>query len=268
MNKYYISALIRKLGLIRLSDKSRFYIQYLRTYRSRRRFFKMNPGVKIPPAYFVYETFKLDYSSYYNDSFDTAKWLVGFFEKHKTLKNLYILDWGCGPGRIVRHMPALVGNTCRLYATDYNKKYIEWCQANISDVSFGQNQLAPPTAYEDNFFDIIYGISIFTHLSEEMHYKWFNELMRILKPNAILFLTMHGDAFKIQLSETEKIKFDQGELVVKSNTKEGHRTFGAYHPIKFINELIGENEVLEHIAGEVKNGRPQQDIWIIKKNKL
>ena len=112
---------------------------------------------------------------------------------------------------------------------------------------------------------IIYGISIFTHLSREMHYKWFNELMRILKPDAILFLTMHGEAFKIKLTEAEKEKFDKGYLIVKSNTKEGHRTFGAFQPTNFIKELIGENEILEHIAGEVKNGKPQQDIWIIRK---
>lgn len=58
--------------------------------------------------------------------------------------------------------------------------------------------------YENDFFDVVYGISIFTHLSKEMHYKWFNELMRILKPGGMVILTLHGEAFKLQLSEEER----------------------------------------------------------------
>ncbi len=265
MNKYYISAVIRKLGFIKFFDKLRFYILFCRTYRLKKEFHKKYPDAQLPPAYFIYETFNLNYFSFYVNGIETAKWLTNHFEKHATLKNLNILDWGCGPGRIIRHLPSIIDKSCTLHATDYNKEYVKWCKSNIQDVLFNQNQLTPPMTYEDNFFDIIYGISIFTHLSEEMHHKWFNELIRILKPNAILFLTTHGEAFKMKLTEAEKEKFDKGSLIVKSNTKEGHRTFGAFQPSNFMKNLIGKNKILEHIIGEVKNERPQQDIWIIRK---
>ncbi len=265
MNKYTLSSLLRQVGLIKIGDKIRFYINFLKTYRLRKQFFKENIDVKLPPAYYIYETFNLNYFSFYNKSIDTAKWLVGHFEKYKKLENLKILDWGCGPGRVIRHLPSFIDNSCKFYGTDYNRKYINWCTKNIINVSFNTNKLSPPLGYESNTFDIIYGISVFTHLSKEMHFAWFNELIRVLKPEGILFLTLHGDAFKVKLTETEIIKFEKGELVVKSNTKEGHRTFADFQPVSFVKEIVNSNEILEYIPGDIKNGKPQQDVWIIKK---
>jgi len=265
--KYLISTLFRKLGLIKQIDKVHFYVSWLKTYKLRKRFNEEHPDVKLPPAYFIYETFNLNYFSFYDKSIETAKWLISHFEKHKKLENISVLDWGCGPGRVIRHLPSFLYNSCKFYGTDYNQKYINWCKKNISGVSFSINKLAPPLTYERNTFDIIYGISIFTHLSKEMHFAWFNELLRVLKPGGIMLLTLHGNAFKEKLTDAEKIKFEKGELVVKSNTKEGHRTFGAFQPVSFVKELVGSNEILEHIQGDIKNGKPQQDVWIIKKSK-
>lgn len=265
MNKYKLTSQLRRFGIIKLSDKIRYYFLFLATYRLRRQFFKTYKDVKLPPAYFIYETFNLDYFKFYVQSIETTQWLISYFGKYKKLENLKILDWGCGPGRVIRHLPKLVSQTCSLYGTDYNKKYIEWCSKNIANVTFKNNGLQPPLSFTDNYFDIIYGISIFTHLSEEMHYKWVDELLRVSKPGGIIFITLHGESFKVQLMESEIKKFENGELVIKANTKEGHRTFAAFHPKAFVLKLFGNNTVLEHVPGAVKNGKPQQDIWIIQK---
>ncbi len=215
--QYFIQIFLRKIGLIRLADNLRFLILYASTVKQRRKFFKTHPGIKLPPPFYIYETFNLNYFAFFDKSNETAKWLLGYFSKYKTLKNISILDWGCGPGRIIRHLPQLLDNSCKLYGTDYNKKYIQWCIRNIPGVSFNHNNLQPPLLYSNNMFDIIYGISIFTHLSESMHFAWFNELIRILKPGGILFFTMQGEAFRMKLSESEKNLFDAGKIVVKSN---------------------------------------------------
>jgi ubiquinone/menaquinone biosynthesis C-methylase UbiE len=68
-----------------------------------------------------------------------------------------------------------------------NNKTITWSRQNLKGISFNQNTLQANLPYSDNYFDIIYGISIFTHLSQQMHYDWYNELERILKPNGIIF---------------------------------------------------------------------------------
>jgi len=247
------------------ADKLRYNWYLLKTCRSRKRFFEENKGVKLPPPYYIYETFGLNYPEYYSRSLETAEWLVSYFRRYKELNNIKILDWGCGPGRIIRHLPGLVSDSCDLFGTDYNRQYIAWCEKNIPDVSFKINNLNPPLAFEDGFFDVIYGISIFTHLSEELCYKWFHELVRVTKPGGIIFLTLSGDVFKMKMTDAEKNQFDKGAMVVKAKTKEGHRTFAAFHPDSFVKTLAGDNPILEHEPGIMLNGKAQQDIWIIQK---
>jgi ubiquinone/menaquinone biosynthesis C-methylase UbiE len=190
--------------------------------------------------------------------------LLEHFRRHHELINVNILDWGCGPARIVRHLPDLLDRSCSIYGTDYNSKSISWNKRAISGVNFNLNDSEPPLPYVNNSFDIIYGISIFTHLSIDLHYKWFDELVRISKNNGIIFLTLQGNAFKIKLTESELEKYEQGNLITRGNTKIGHRTYSAIHPPNFIRELIKQHQLLQHIEGDIRNNMPQQDIWIIK----
>lgn len=262
-----LSNLFRKLGIIIITDRIRFYLHFLKRYPLKRAFVKANPQVALPPDYLMYESFDLNYNSYYFASKETASWLLDHFAKHIELKSINILDWGCGPARIVRHLPELLDNSCSFYGTDYNRKSIDWDRKAIKGVNFNLNSSEPPLPYVNNSFDIIYGISIFTHLPEELHYKWFDELIRISKNNGIIFLTLHGNAFKAKLTIDEQHIFDTGQLLIKGNTKIGHRTFAAFHPEPFVHTLFGSHQILEHVAGTVVNGKPQQDIWIVKVKK-
>ncbi len=264
MSKIF-SSIIRKIGLIKFADKIRYYILLISTYKQRHDFKRKNSNIILPPPYFLYETFNLNYFSFYDKSIETAEWLIGYLKKYKKLENVNILDWGCGPDRVIRHLPSYIQKPCKYYGTDYNKKYIKWCSKNLANINFSLNKLQPPLEYQSNFFDIIYAISIFTHLSEKMHYAWFKDLIRVLNPGGILFLTLHGDAFIEKLTYSEKQMFQNGKLVVKGNTKEGHRTFGAFQPESFVKKLVGKNTILEHIKGKVVAGKPQQDVWIIQK---
>ena len=115
-------------------------------------------------------------------------------------------------------------------------------------------------------FDVIYGISIFTHLSEQLHYDWTAELLRILKPGGILFLTTQGNAFKPKLSEEEIGHFNKNRLVIRGKVKEGHRTYSAFQPPAFMTKLFANATVLEHIERPIESGRSlPQDIWIVTK---
>jgi len=41
-------------------------------------------------------------------------------------------------------------------------------------------------------FDLIYGLSVFTHLPESSATKWLLEMQRVLKPGGILIVSIHG----------------------------------------------------------------------------
>lgn len=188
-------------------------------------------------------------------------------KKYKGHKNLKILDWGCGPGRIIRHLPEFLGDSCTFFGTDYNAGSIQWCTENLQNINFNLNGIEAKLPYPDNFFDFIYGLSVFTHLSEENHYSWRKELFRILKHDGILFITTQGDNFKIKLTPKELYKFEKGELVVRGNVKEGHRTYSAFQSDVFMKQLFeNDGRILEHIKQVPIVGKYlPQDIWIVQK---
>jgi len=253
-------------GVIYRADKLRYFYISWKNSKSNKEFLKQNPHLKLPPDYLMYESFQLDYKKYYEDSRQTAIWLKEYFEKYVKLQNKRILDWGCGPGRIIRHLPSVINNGCSFYGTDYNEQSIAWCSEHIPEVHFNTNQLEAKLPYENDFFDVIYGISIFTHLSEAMHYNWFNELYRILKPDGILFLTTQGANFLVKLNQTEKKRFQSGKLVERGKVKEGHRTFSAFQPKSFMEALFEQMKVLEIVELPMGNTKVvPQDIWIVRK---
>ena len=75
-----------------------------------------------------------------------------------------------------------------------------------------------------------------------MHYAWVAELLRVLSPGGVLFLTAQGDAFKIKM------------------------TYSAFHPRPFMEKLFEKTQVLEHIAPPAEKGKGlAQDVWVLKK---
>ncbi|WP_353780207.1 methyltransferase domain-containing protein [Winogradskyella sp. 3972H.M.0a.05] len=227
-------------------------------------FKKEFPNVPIPPDYTLYEAHYLNYRGYYNDGLTNAKILKTQFEAHTDFKEKKVLDWGCGPARIIRHFSELCPDA-DFYGTDYNKSTIAWNRANIKNVTFESNEVNPPTVFEDNFFNAVYSLSVLTHLSKANHYSWIEELWRITKHNAILIISTHGEAFKEKLIPSDKATFENNDLVVQANTLEGHRTYAAYHPPKFMLDLfLNKFEVLEHLPGKVETWGISQDKWILK----
>lgn len=259
--------LLRRLGLIYFGDKVRYYYHYLKKYRANKKFKSSIPGISLPPAYMIYESFQMDYRKYYNGGLETCKWLISVLSKYISFKNIAILDWGCGPARITRHFPALIDKSCKIFGADYNEKSVTWCKENLNGIDFSKNNLTPPLSYKDNSFDIITGISIFTHLSRQMHDAWFNELIRVARRNGIILLSTQGKAFIGRLSSEEIKTFDSGNMVIRGKTREGHRTYSAFHSPEYFKKLISTNRVLEFIEGSKSSGKPQQDIWIIQVEK-
>lgn len=258
--------LARFLSLSYLLDKLRYHYEKIRLSKKNKKFIEQNPRIKLPPHYLVYESFKMDFDKYYYGGRKTAQWLIQLISKYTELNHSKILDWGCGPGRVVRHLPGLLESNSIVYGCDYNKESINWCRNNVEKVNFHHNQLSAVLPYPDNEFNAVYGISIITHLSEKRHYEWVKELYRVLKPGGILLLTSHGNNFKIKLDKNELSLFNSGKIVVRESKKEGHRSYAAFHPELFMRTLFKNFSILEHI--EVKtDGKSYipQDVWILRK---
>jgi len=213
----------------------------------------------------IYESFRMDYATYYTDGKATAELLVQQLSGYVSLDNMKILDWGCGPARVVRHLPDFLQRSA-FYGADYNEKSIEWCKENIPGIEFLKNNLEPPMLFPGSYFDVVYGLSVFTHLSEESHYKWMEEMYRLLKPGGIFLFTTQGNIFSGKLSEIEKKKFSRGELVIRGKVKEGHRSFSTFHPKQFVQSILSVKwSVLKFVEGVMQDWGPEQDTWIVQK---
>jgi 2-polyprenyl-3-methyl-5-hydroxy-6-metoxy-1,4-benzoquinol methylase len=265
--KSSISARLRRLHLLQAAEIVRYYLEKIKYDKTNRVFRKKHPGIVLPPAFFIYETYKLNVEEYYYDGQATAKEIVTALGISIDLSRpgARVLDWGCGPGRIVRHLPALLPRAA-VYATDYNPKYIDWCSKELKGIHFSLNQIYPPLNYTDSFFDAIIGFSIFTHLSRENHFAWISELHRVIKTGGAAFITTQGQAYRAKLLPAEQAVFDKGEMVSRENVLEGNRLFSAFQPPEFIEQLIaGKFEVIEFIPALLNRDQPVQDSWLIKK---
>lgn len=101
------------------------------------------------------------------------------------------LDFGCSSGRVVRTL-AKAFPLSKFYGCDPNQKAIDWASHNISDIVFSVSPEKPFLDYEDEFFDLIFAISIWSHFSCRAAITWIEEARRIVKPGGLFLWTTHG----------------------------------------------------------------------------
>lgn len=110
-----------------------------------------------------------------------------------------ILDFGCGCGRTLIYLNRILKlvaednpRTHDLCGTDIDAEAISYCQGNIPFAKFDTNDVMPPLRYSSGSFDLVYAISVFSHLNEEYNIKWMEELGRIIKTKGILLISING----------------------------------------------------------------------------
>jgi SAM-dependent methyltransferase len=102
-----------------------------------------------------------------------------------------ILDWGCGCGRVFRYLYQEVP-PARLFGCDIDRRAIRWLSRSAEGSSFQRIRKVPPTPYAAGQFDLVYGISILTHLTEAMQDRWLGELHRITRAGGVVAVSVHG----------------------------------------------------------------------------
>jgi ubiquinone/menaquinone biosynthesis C-methylase UbiE len=253
------------MGVMPIIDKAYFWYNQWRYRKLNRSFTNAHPGFRLPPDYMLYEAYRMNYTDYFKDGRETASWIASQVRPFLKQEPGTVLEWGCGPARIIRHLPD-IWSRAEIIGTDYNLKTVNWCRQNIPEVRFTANELNPPLPFPDFKFDLVYAISIFTHLSEQNHYLWINELKRVLRPGGVALITTQGEAFIEKLSAVERQEFREGKLVTRGKVKEGHRAYSAFQPMAFMERLFDDNwQIGKWIRGSQKEWGPEQDTWILVK---
>jgi SAM-dependent methyltransferase len=107
-----------------------------------------------------------------------------------SLEGRRVLDFGAGAGRVLRHF---AGSGAELHGSDIDIASVEWMTANLSPpIRPFRNGEEPGLRRPDGFFDLVYAVSVFTHITD--HWAgWLLELRRVLRPDGILIATFIGE---------------------------------------------------------------------------
>ena len=101
-----------------------------------------------------------------------------------------VLDFGCGCGRVLRHLRG-VWPHAQLFGSDVDEKLINWTRKNLHELAqWHTGDYLPPSEFGPESLDIIYAVSVFTHMDEEAQSSWLDEFHRIMKPKGIILLTV------------------------------------------------------------------------------
>jgi SAM-dependent methyltransferase len=173
-----------------------------------------------------------------------------------------LLDFGCGCGRVVRNWHSLVHT--RVEGTDSDARAVAWCSANLPFAGFRQNGLEPPLGYEDESFDLVYALSVFTHIPAPAQRPWLDELRRLLRPGGRLLITTQGDAYRDHLSPAERERYEAGELVVRDATGAGSNLCTVFHPPEVVRRETAQGFELERFEPSGAKGNPVQDLVLLR----
>jgi SAM-dependent methyltransferase len=173
-----------------------------------------------------------------------------------------VLDFGCGCGRVLRYWQGHPGTAT---GSDRDAGAVEWCRSHLPFARVDRNGLAPPLAYDDDSFDLVYALSVFTHLTDELQTAWRDELRRVLRPGGRLLLTTHGRSYLPRLEGAERELFERGELVVRWGDLPGSNLCSAYHPESYLRETLVQGFELATIEPEGARGNPTQDLIVLRR---
>jgi SAM-dependent methyltransferase len=115
-------------------------------------------------------------------------------EAFPSIEGLAIMDFGCSSGRVLRHFyKNMCENQFQLTGVDVSARQIEWLRRNFPpEFRVYTGSILPILPFESNSFDVIYGMSVFTHI-KFLWDMWLLELRRTLKPGGLLILTIHTE---------------------------------------------------------------------------
>ncbi|MEZ5959534.1 MAG: class I SAM-dependent methyltransferase [Hyphomonadaceae bacterium] len=116
--------------------------------------------------------------------------LARVFERYARtpLSSASVLDWGVGSGRVARYFNPLAGD---FHGADVDADNLAWCRDHLRG-TYHHIKTTTPTPLPADRFDLIYGVSVMTHLTPADEQAWIAELYRLVKKGGLVLLTTLG----------------------------------------------------------------------------
>src|SRR5258705_9330230 len=171
-----------------------------------------------------------------------------------------VLDVGCGSGRIAMPLTGYLNREGRYAGFDVSRKAVAWCKENISrshpnfdfrvaDIQNGtynrKGKITPAEfrfPFPDASFDVVFLVSVFTHMFPPDVKHYLHEIVRMLKPGGRCLSTF----FLLNEESSALIEAKKGTFNFK-HERQGYRTISAIwpergiaYPEPFVRDLYGK----------------------------
>ena len=158
--------------------------------------FSRSNGVPYPPLELAQRVCCLDgrgdpYPAYERLGAEAKAALVQMLPPDWSFDGKRVLDFGCGAGRTLRHFLD-EARRAEFWGADIDAASIAWLERSLAPpLRVVRNRPDPPLGLDYGRFDLIWALSVFTHLTDSSH-AWLLELHKLLKPAGLLIATYMG----------------------------------------------------------------------------
>jgi len=168
-----------------------------------------------------------------------------------------MMDFGCGAGRVLRHLASRKRRGQRLIGADVDEMAIDWVRQNLSEAEAVLLPAMPPSTLDSDTIDLILSHSVFTHLPEDVQLAWINELHRCLRPQGILLTSIHGRAASHNhfLEMVGALQFERAEEFLRQLS-----SLGFFY--KKILTTVSEGELPDYYGAAFHRLHYIEDRWV------
>jgi SAM-dependent methyltransferase len=131
---------------------------------------------------------------------ETRDQVVSMLPSDWSFEGKRVLDFGCGAGRTLRHfLPD--ASQAEFWGCDIDAPSVDWLKQNLSPpLHVFRNPAQPPISRPNGYFDLVYAISVFTHLTDTWS-EWLLDLHRVLGEGGLLITTYMGEGMSQQIAD-------------------------------------------------------------------
>lgn len=225
----------------------------------------------IPPAHLQTRV-----SGYYNDFFGHGQSLINQLNaglmaagEERTLAQFdHILDFGCGCGRTLIPLAMHSANPSGLHGVDIDPEAVTWLAESYPQIgSVKLNAAWPAMLHEQETFDVVYAISVFTHLPEDMEQAWLADISRVSRKGGYALLTVHGNAFFHHLTPraVQQVQQDGFFYASADTLTDGLPEYyrNSYHTERYIQERWSQHF---DVVKVIPMGIDRQDLIVLRKS--
>lgn len=180
-----------------------------------------------------------------------------------------VLEFACGYGRVTRHLACRM-DPSKVTVSDIDRGAVDFVKRKFGVDGFYSTS-TPEELAHDRRYEVIFIVSLFSHLPMQSWGPWLKRLDQMLKPGGyLLFSTLPLDAGGAEVDDADKEGFERGFLYRAQNETRG-RLNGDQYGTASVSESFVQEMVSANFRGRLVAYRPRefngvQDGYVLRRD--